>query len=232
MIRYLYAALAALMIGGTAVSAAKEPPSPTVHVLVEGYVRPIEGREFVPGVKPDGARRVAGTVVLVKAADATIVADPGMVADRRLIVEGLKQRGVTPGDVTHVFISHHHPDHTVNVGMFPNAKVIDFHGEYDRDVWRDRPDRSPIVAGVWVLRTPGHTDEDASLVIEGEEGVTVLTHLWWTEQRQPTVDPIAEAPKQLDLHRLKVLEIADWIIPGHGKRFANPRKDAVSGRRP
>ena len=62
------------------------------------------------------------------------------------------------------------------------------------------------------------------VVVEAEDGVTVLTHLWWDENRQPAVDPLAEDPKALDTHRLQVLELADWIIPGHGKRFRNPQK--------
>ncbi|MEM9354263.1 MAG: MBL fold metallo-hydrolase [Planctomycetota bacterium] len=197
---------------------------PTVHILAEGYVQPIEGKEFVPGKTDSGERKVAGTITLVKAEGAVIVADPGMIDSRGRIEAGLRSQGVSPDAVTHVFVSHHHPDHTVNAGMFPKAKVVDFWGEYENDVWRDHGDRYELASGVYVLQTPGHTKQDASLVVETEEGVVVLTHLWWDENMQPAVDPLAEAPKELDQHRLKVLEIADWIIPGHGKKFANPGK--------
>jgi glyoxylase-like metal-dependent hydrolase (beta-lactamase superfamily II) len=54
-----------------------------------------------------------------------VVADPGMVTDRALIVEGLAETGVAPTQVTHIFISHHHPHHTVNIALFPNAEVVD-----------------------------------------------------------------------------------------------------------
>ena len=46
----------------------------TVSVLVEGYVKPIEGRQPMPGVSDDGARHVAGTVVLVRGEAVTLVA--------------------------------------------------------------------------------------------------------------------------------------------------------------
>lgn len=206
-----------LFVVGSVASAA-----PTVHVLTEGYVQPIEGREFVPGKTSDGARKVASTIVLVKADDATIVVDPGMVATRDLITEGLAKHEVTLADVTHVFISHHHPDHTVNIGMFPNAKLVDFGGVVENDVWSDHPDRWTVTPGVWVLRTPGHTRQDASLIVETAEGVYAMTHVWWTDEMQPVIDPLAEDQKALEASRLLILETADWIIPGHGKRFANP----------
>ena len=210
--------IAALLVGlATPLLAA-----PTVDILVTGYVQPIEGREFVPGKSPDGARRVQGTVVLIRSNDFILVADPGMVADRDEILRGLADRSVAPEQVTHVFISHHHPDHTVNIGMFPNAKVIDFGGIIEGDVWSDHPDPYEVASGVSVIRTPGHTMQDASLVVETDEGVVVLTHVWWNDQMQPVIDPLAQDQKALEASRLKVLEIADWIIPGHGAKFANP----------
>ena len=45
--------------------------------------------------------------------------DPGMVASVASILEPLAALGVAPEDVTDVVLSHHHPDHTVNVGVVP-----------------------------------------------------------------------------------------------------------------
>ena len=39
--------------------------------------------------------------------------------------------------MTHVFLSHHHPDHTVNIALFPNAEVVDFWARYRDDLWLD-----------------------------------------------------------------------------------------------
>ncbi|MEN1679034.1 MAG: MBL fold metallo-hydrolase [Planctomycetota bacterium] len=208
--------------------AAVAPAAVTVHVLVEGYVAPIEGRGFVPGQQDDGARKVASTVVLVKAEGATIVVDPGMVAENAAIPAALARHGVKPADVTHVFISHHHPDHTVRIGMFPTAKVIDFIGEYEGDVWWDHPNPYTVAPGVRVLRTPGHTKQDATLLVEAEDGVYAMTHLWWSEQSLGQPDPLAEDPAALEKHREQILQLADWIVPGHGKRFANPRRAAAN----
>jgi glyoxylase-like metal-dependent hydrolase (beta-lactamase superfamily II) len=195
-----------------------------VTVLVEGHVKAIEGRQLIPGMSDEGARQVASTVTLIQGETATVVADPGMVTDRALIVDGLKKAGVSPEDVTHVFISHHHPDHTVNIALFPNAEVVDFWAQYKGDLWYDHADGYEIAPGIKVLRTPGHTEEDASLMVETTEGIYVLTHLWWLPDMTPEQDPLASSQDQLDAHRKKVLAIADWIIPGHGKMFKTPHK--------
>ena len=195
---------------------------PQIKILNEGYVQPIEDRNFVPGERDDGARKVASTVALIEAKDALILVDPGMVAADVDIVAQLASSGYKPSEVTHVFISHHHPDHTVRIGMFENATVVDFWGSYRYDIWEDHGDKYEIVKNVTVMRTPGHTNEDASLIVNAYDGVYVFTHVWWNESMQPEIDPLAEEHEKLIQSRAKVLEIADYIIPGHGKMFINP----------
>ena len=197
----------------------------TVSVLVEGYVKPIEGRQPMPGVSDDGARHVAGTVVLVRGEAVTLVADPGMVTDRALIIDALQKEGVSPKEVSHIFISHHHPDHTVNIALFPNAELVDFWARYKGDLWQDHGEEYDLAPGIRVVRTPGHTEEDASLVVETDQGTYVLTHLWAFADIQPGEDPLAWNQASLDANREKILQIADWIIPGHGSPVKNPHKN-------
>ena len=89
-----------------------------------------------PPVPLDGARvdvlcdgyaddRVAGTVSLVRDGDAVIVVDPGMVANRSVILDPLKELGVDPDEVTDVVFSHHHPDHTLHAALFAKARFHD-----------------------------------------------------------------------------------------------------------
>jgi glyoxylase-like metal-dependent hydrolase (beta-lactamase superfamily II) len=195
-----------------------------VIILSDGYVKPIAGKEFLPGVKTDGARKVASTVALVQGKDTTLIVDPGMVANKSLIKNSLKKHNVTIDAVTHIFISHHHPDHTVNIGLFPNAEVIDFWARYKNDVWEDHPDNYEISPGITVIKTPGHTKEDASLIVKTAKGVYAFTHLWWFQDMSPKVDPLAWDQSEIEKHREKILEIADWIVPGHGEMFKNPKK--------
>ncbi|MEO7981213.1 MAG: MBL fold metallo-hydrolase, partial [Sporichthyaceae bacterium] len=82
---------------------------------------------------------VASSVVLVRDGEVTVVVDPGMVRDPRLILDPLAEAGVRPKDVTDVVLSHHHPDHTWHIALFPNARVHDVWAVYQGDQWDDQP---------------------------------------------------------------------------------------------
>lgn len=164
--------------------------------------------------------RVASSVVLVRDGDAVIVADPGMVARRSLILDPLAGLGVAPAAVTHVFLSHHHPDHSVNVALFPNAEVVDFWARYRDDLWLDHDgDGHHLSPNAELWLTPGHTEEDATLVVRADDAVYALTHLWWRGDRTPEVDPLAWDQAAIERGRARVLAAADIVIPGHGTPF-------------
>ena len=180
----------------------------SVHLLHAGYAR---SGDFAG---------VGSSVVLVRDGDALIVADPGMVARRSLIVDPLGALGVVPEAVTHVFLSHHHPDHTINIALFPNAEVVDFWARYKDDQWTDHEGegyRPSPHSQIWL--TPGHTAEDASLIVEADDAVYALTHLWWHSDRTPDVDPLADDQAAIERGRARVLAAADIVIPGHGEAF-------------
>jgi glyoxylase-like metal-dependent hydrolase (beta-lactamase superfamily II) len=176
-----------------------------VNVLVVGYADPPS---------------VAGTVGLVRDGDRVIVVDPGMVKSLAFILDPLERLGITADDVTHVFVSHHHLDHTVNIALFRNAEIVDF-----RTVRRDDQVNAHSGEGfklgpatvVWV--TPGHTPQDASLVVDTAEGRHAFTHLWWRSDRTPEVDPYSLDAAELARNRRRVLEGVDVVIPGHGAPF-------------
>ena len=178
---------------------------PTVDLIHPGYLR---------------GDHVGGSVSLVRDGGTIIVADPGLVASRSLILDPLAALGVRPETVTHVFLSHHHPDHTVNIALFPSAEVIDHASRYRDDRWLDHPgDGWQLSEHVTLLQTPGHTNEDASLIVAADDGVYALTHLWWSADRTPEVDPYAPDQAVLEAQRARVLAVADIVIPGHGESF-------------
>ena len=213
----------------TGVSAYAQNVENRVTVLTAGYVQPIEGRGFLPGAQTDGARKVASTISLVQGPDTVLIVDPGMAAPKvwENIFSTLDSLHIAPTDVTHVFLSHHHPDHATHLGLFPDAVIVDFWASYKDDFWEDHPDNYEIAPGIKVIRTPGHTDEDASLMVETTEGTYAFTHLWWGPNFEPKEDPLAEDPDGLIQSRQHVLQQADWIVPGHGESFLNPRRKVV-----
>lgn len=183
----------------------------TVELLHAGYIK-------------DEGSRVASSVTLVRDDDAILVVDPGLVASTSLILDPLAARGIAPTDVTHVFLSHHHPDHTVNVALFPNAEIIDFWARYKDDLWLDHDgDGWQVTRNAQLWLTPGHTEEDASLVVTADDAIYAMTHMWWRADRSPEVDPVAFDHASLDVQRARVLAAVDIVIPGHGEAFRTGR---------
>jgi glyoxylase-like metal-dependent hydrolase (beta-lactamase superfamily II) len=176
----------------------------SVHLLHAGYAD----------------ERVGSSIVLVRDGDALIVVDPGMVANRSRILEPLAALDVPPEAVTHVFLSHHHPDHTVNIALFPNAEVVDFWARYKDDLWLDHDgDGYRLAPNSELWLTPGHTEEDATLVVTADDAVYAMTHLWWKSDRTPEVDPVGSDQAAIARGRDRVLAAADVVIPGHGGPF-------------
>lgn len=163
---------------------------------------------------------VVSTCALVREGDVAIVVDPGLSPSQAAILEPLAALGLGPDAVTDVVISHHHPDHTLNVALFPQARVHDHWAIYDfAGRWDDVESEGRVLSpSVHLIRTPGHSAEDISTVVGTPDGIVVLTHLWWTDA-MPDEDPYAPDPAMLHASRARVLAIADRIVPGHGEMF-------------
>src|SRR5207249_9674363 len=140
---------------------------------------------------------VASTCTLVRDGDRTIVVDPGMAPSAGAILDPLASLGVRPEDVTDVVLSHHHPDHTLYAGLFPNAAVHDHWAIYRGSAWEDaEAEGRRISNSVSLIRVPGHTAQDIAAVASTSDGIVVLSHLWW-DSDGPREDPYAENPKEL-----------------------------------
>jgi glyoxylase-like metal-dependent hydrolase (beta-lactamase superfamily II) len=189
----------------------------TVHVLTAGYADD----------------RVASTVTLLRDGGTTVVVDPGMVADRRLILQPLHAEGIGPEQVTDVVFSHHQPDHTLNAALFPRARFHDHMAVYQDDRWQDRDaDGFRISEHIQLRRTPGHSAEDISTLARSDGGLVVLTHLWW-QAEGPAQDPFAADPDLLTHSRRAVPDLRPaLIVPGHGLPFAPDDRTPVRAGSP
>lgn len=191
-----------------------------VTILVEGYAR-----------RKGEICFASSTAVLIQAEGKNIVADPGI--NRKFLLKKLKQRKLELNDIDFVFLTHNHLDHCLLSGIFERAKILDNSLIYEEDKESEHRGTIPK-SNIEIIATPGHDQDHAALIVQAEEGKVAVTgdlFWWWDNQEQNTrsrlallslKDPFVEDQKTIEKSRKKILKIADWIIPGHGKIFRNP----------
>lgn len=184
--------------------------SAEVHILFNGYVNDSD---------TPTANYVASTVGFVRDGDVRVIIDPGMVPDPKAILEPLAALGESPANITDVVFSHHHPDHTLNAALFPNARFHDYWAIYKGDVWENRDAEGfNISPSIRLIATPGHTPQDITTLVGTADGVVAFTHLWWFAEG-PAEDPLATDNTAIHANRKRVLQVARLIAPGHGAPF-------------
>src|SRR5690625_1857431 len=62
------------------------------------------------------------TIITIK--NKHIIIDTGSFGARKILLNKIEQRGLTPKDISMVLLTHTHWDHSVNWTLFPNAKII------------------------------------------------------------------------------------------------------------
>ena len=190
-----------------------------VSVLLEGYgYKDTENRD-----------RANGTCTLITGNGLKILVDTGSPRDKQRLLEKLEQHEISPEDMNHVICSHGHVDHVGNLNLFPNAVYMVSHDILqEQDIYADPPknfDKGEPYRidgeNVQVICTPGHTLSDISVVVRDTEYGTVVVcgDLFECEEDENLWEEFSECPEKQRESRKRVLEIADWIVPGHGKMF-------------
>jgi glyoxylase-like metal-dependent hydrolase (beta-lactamase superfamily II) len=174
---------------------------------------------LLPGSLTSTGGGVASSCTLIRDGAVVIVVDPGMAPSARSILDPLAALGVRVEDVTDVVLGHHHPDHTIHAGHFPNAAIHDHWAIYRGTQWETSEcDGRVLSPSVVLARTPGHTAQDLAVVIGTPEGIVVCSHSFFNSET--TVDDeTPDDPDALHRSRSEILAIADTIIPGHGPAF-------------
>lgn len=184
-----------------------------VKVLIEGYAKRI-----------DNGWLASSSVTLVKSNNKNIIADPG--CNRPGLLEELAKQGLKPNDIDFVFLTHNHTDHALLAGIFENARVLNESEIYDNDKQTEHHGRIPGT-DLEIIQTPGHSYWHSSLLVKTERGRIAVAGdvFWWLDNEEQKIDinrpDIAHVydMKKLAESRKKLLKLADYIIPGHGKMF-------------
>lgn len=197
--------------------------NPEVKVLIKGKHEKI-----------DDILRIKSTVTLIKS-DKNILVDTGSFLERQELIDNLKKEKLTSEDIDIVVLSHLHLDHVVNVDLFNKAQIFckfngncypgqvhtPFNGELKRI---EIQDGVKIAENVEFLLTPGHSNDMVSVLIKTDEGNVVVAGDGipsedWADLNK-AIDPILVNDVGLyNSSRKKILDMADYIIPGHGNMF-------------
>lgn len=193
-----------------------------VKVLVEGIHEKIEG-----------AIDIYSTSTLIKS-NINIIVDPGSFVSRDKLVQALDQAGLKIEDIDAVIVTHSHFDHTANVSLFPQAKIYMrfisgvYPGQYQKIdkglVYRFDILNELIAEGIKILDTTGHAIDHISVLVETSQGRIVIAGDAMANQSFADLNKEPEnfliySLEKYNESRRKILEIADYIIPGHGVMF-------------
>ncbi|XP_023949047.2 metallo-beta-lactamase domain-containing protein 1 isoform X1 [Bicyclus anynana] len=168
------------------------------------------------------------TCTLIKGRN-NIIIDTMTPWDTDKIVSGLKQNNVTADDINYVVSTHGHSDHIGNNNIFLKAKHIVGFSISFKDSYYIHPFQEGkefiIDDYVKVIPTPGHTLSDVTVLAISSEKETFAIAGDLFEKFEDIADPSlwldagSEDPTQQRRNRLKVAQLADWIVPGHGPKF-------------
>lgn len=192
---------------------------PKVTILIEGYAKKHEDYELA-----------SSSTTLIETGGKHVIVDPGM--NKVLLLDALEKRHLSPADINFVLLTHSHLDHILLCSLFENAQIFGekyFHTP-DGKIYESEEIFHDL--DIDILSTPGHDAADKTFFVETEEyGVVAICGdvFFWTEENEQKTDrksllnlpdPYLKDKKVLLESRKKILEIADYIIPGHGKPFA------------
>jgi len=180
----------------------------------------IEGESNANEVGETGEEKTRATITLVREGNFAMVVDPGILRNQQILIDALEKEGLRPEDIDVVCITHSHIDHFRNIGIFPRAKVLEHYGLWDKESVKDWPEQFSIY--IQILHTPGHDKTGITIFAKTEEGVVAICgDVFWKENypESPKDDTYASDPEELAESRKLVLEMADWIIPGHGGMY-------------
>ena len=188
-----------------------------VKVLIEGYAKEIENGWLA-----------SSTTTLIKINGKNIIVDPG--CNQKKLIDSLSATNLKTADINFVLLTHTHTDHALLAGVFENAKVLNDTEIYDNDTQIEHNGKIPET-DIEIIPTPGHDQFHCSLIVNDDKlGKVVVAGdvFWWNDSEEQKTDTenlmnhpdlYVKDENILKESRKKILEIADYIIPGHGKMW-------------
>lgn len=182
-----------------------------VKILINGYTTADSGVE----------EKSCPVITLIQSQGLNIVIDPGVLENQKMIIDALNDEKLSINDIDYIFLTHSHIDHFRNIGMFPEAKTLEFWGVWNKNKVIDW--KEDFNEEIKIIKTPGHTTDGITFLVKTNDGtIAICGDVFWKENF-PEDDPYAIDGEELKESRKKVLELTDLVIPGHGPMF-KPQK--------
>ena len=172
----------------------------------------------------------SSTVTLIKTEDAgNILIDSGERSRRDELLAGLRNvGGLSPGDIDVLVNTHGHGDHTGSNELFVKAqwlaheeefivkskKALDFKNVKEGHVLAKTP-------RTYIIETPGHTAGSITVIVEAESVYAITGDALPIEDNyREWVPPGINIDPGLAIRSMeRIVDIADYVIPGHDAMF-------------
>ena len=187
-----------------------------IEVLLEGLHANHRGKGYYD-IDP-----LTSSVTLIQSKGRNILVDAGTPNFFPHIKKNLARFNLKPENIHYVLNTHFHLDHCGNDAFFPNAVVWVGRSNLDYKTGRARVyqdiGKLEYPAGIKMILTPGHTFDHAVYCYEenGEKYVCAGDSVREDTIRSRRV-PRCHLPEKFVPSMKMVFEMADVIIPGHGR---------------
>lgn len=169
-------------------------------------------KQLIENVWQFSFKEFGSHVYLIKIDSDNILIDTSSIANKDKLVEYLKKLNLTPKDITKIFFTHCHWDHTGGFGLYENAK---FYGNRkDFGINLINPKKSKIKE-FKIINTPGHSKGGICILYKNilftgdtlfHRNTIGITHIPGGSKKE----------MEKSLKKLAKLNY-DILAPGHGK---------------
>ncbi|XP_063719907.1 metallo-beta-lactamase domain-containing protein 1-like [Symsagittifera roscoffensis] len=173
----------------------------------------------------------------------TILIDTGSPWDANHILKSLNEINFHPNDINYVVCTHGHLDHVGLLSHFTNSKIIlgadmGMATNCYSDDYSVKTTDFKICDDAFITFTPGHTNEDISLIAEvNSSSLSSILHT--STQSKPFVTvafagdlfensddenswrSLSSNTDLQEYHRTRIQSLAEVIVPGHGGPFVS-----------
>jgi glyoxylase-like metal-dependent hydrolase (beta-lactamase superfamily II) len=165
---------------------------------------------------------ICSSVTLLKAekeGEKNILIDTGYSGFEQEILNKLKDEGLKPEDIDYIINTHEHFDHCGNNYLFPNASkivdVLEWGSKGCLKVYKTINDVK-LDERIKIIPTPGHKIPHNSVVVRLDKTYVIAGDTLAPNRSDKRFSIESFENHQKIESALKILEIADVIIPGHG----------------